>query len=95
MNILFLTLLQIESLEKHSIYHDLFRKFRDHGHYIYIVSPRERRNEKKTELITEINVQMLCVKIGNITKCNVLEKGISTMLIEKRFKSAIKRYFLM
>lgn len=93
MNILFLTLLQIESLEKHSIYHDLFRKFRDHGHYIYIVSPRERRNEKKTELITEINVQMLCVKIGNITKCNVLEKGISTMLIEKRFKSAIKRYF--
>ena len=30
-------------------------------------------------------VHMLHVKIGNITKCSIIEKGISTVLIESQF----------
>lgn len=31
--------------------------------------------------------------MGNITKCSIIEKGISSLQIEYKFKSAIKRYF--
>lgn len=93
MNVLFLTIGRMESIEARSIYPDLLRQFRDHGHNIYIVSPRERRTGLATELKIESGAHMLYVHIGNITKCNLLEKGISTILIEKQFKTAIKKYF--
>lgn len=93
MNVLFLTIGRMESIEAHSIYPDLLRQFRDHGHNIYIVSPREKRTGLATELKIENGAHMLYVHIGNITKCNLLEKGISTILIEKQFKTAIKKYF--
>ncbi len=93
MNILFLTIGQMESIEVHGIYSDLLRQFRDNGHDVYIVSPREQRTGLKTELIQENGAKLLCVKIGNITKCNIVEKGISTVLVESQFKSAIMKYF--
>ncbi len=93
MNILFLTIGRMESIEAHSIYPDLLRQFRDNGHNVYIVSPRERRTGLKTELISSGNVHNLYVKIGNITRCNLIEKGISTVMVEGQFKAAIKKYF--
>ena len=39
MNILFLSLLQINSLGQHSIYTDLLREFVKRGHFVRIVSP--------------------------------------------------------
>lgn len=93
MNVLFLTIGRMESIEAHSIYPDLLRQFRDHSHNVYIVSPREKRTGLATELKIENGAHMLYVHIGNITKCNLLEKGISTILIEKQFKTAIKKYF--
>ncbi len=93
MNVLFLTIGRMESIDAHSIYPDLLRQFRDNGHDVYIVSPRERRTHLKTELSEQGHVHMLYVQIGNITKCNILEKGISTVRIESQFKSAIKKYF--
>ncbi len=93
MNVLFLTIGRMESIEAHSIYPDLLRQFRDNGHDVYIVSPRERRTGLKTELVEKDNVHMLYVQIGNITKCNILEKGISTIRIESQFKKAIKKRF--
>ncbi len=93
MNVLFLTIGRMESIEAHSIYPDLLRQFRDHGHDIYIVSPRERRTGLKTELIETDHVHMLYVRIGNITKCGFIEKGVSTIMIETQFKSAIKKHF--
>ena len=93
MNILFLTIGRMESIEQHSIYPDLLRAFRNNGHNIYTVSPYEKRVGRETELIEENGVHYLYVKIGNLTKCNVIENGISTLLIEKQFKDAICRYF--
>lgn len=93
MNVLFLTIGRMEDIDAHGIYPDLLRQFREHGHHIFVVSPSERRTGKKTELVKKTGVQLLHVKIGNITKCGTLEKGISTVQIEAQFKSAIQRYF--
>ena len=93
MNILFLTIGRMESIEQHSIYPDLLRALRNNGHKIYTISPYEKRVGKETELIEENGVHYLYVKIGNLTKCNVIEKGISTLLIEKQFKDAIGKYY--
>lgn len=93
MNVLFLTIGRMESIEAHSLYPDLLRQFCRNGHSVYVVSPYERRVGKETSYDKENGVHMLRVKIGNLTKCNIIEKGISTLRIESQFKSAIKKYF--
>lgn len=70
----------------------MMRKFRDEGHQVYIVLPRERRTGKPTALEEQGGVKMLYVRTLNITKTNIVEKGIGTLLIEQVFKKAIKRY---
>lgn len=93
MNILFLTTGRMESIEQHAIYPDLLRCFRDHGHKVYTVSSYEKRLGKTTELIQENGTSMLHVQIGNLTKTKIVEKGISTILIEHQYKKAIKKHF--
>lgn len=93
MNVLFLTTGTLENIEQHSIYPDLLRCFRDNGHNIYTVSSYEKRIGKKTELIEDHGAHMLHVRIGNLTKTNLLEKGISTLMVERQYLSAIKHHF--
>lgn len=93
MNILFLTLLDFESLEERNIYTDLLREFKKNNHKVYVISPTERRNHKPTELIQRNNDIILKLQIGNMQKTNVLEKGISTITLESKFVKGIKTYF--
>ncbi|WP_431029545.1 glycosyltransferase family 4 protein [Lysinibacillus sp. LZ02] len=92
MNILFLSISDLNSVEDQGIYNDLMRQFRDNGHQVYIVNAREKRLKKSTEYITEKGVHFLKVKIGNITQNNLLEKGVSTLMLEGQFLRAIKKY---
>ena len=92
MNILFLTTGRMESIEQHAIYPDLLRCFRDKGHNVYTVSANEKRSGKETEYFEDNGTHALRVKIGNLTKTNLLEKGISTLLIEYQYKNAIFKY---
>ncbi len=93
MNILFLTLLDFKSLRDRNIYTDLLREFVNYGHNVYVISPVERRNGIDTHVIKEENAIILKLKIGNTQKTNIIEKGISTITIESRFISGIKKYF--
>ena len=93
MNILFLSLVDFESLETQNIYSDLLRKFLKEGNKIFAISPIERRKKKNTYIIKKKNHQILKLKIGNIQKINVVEKGISTMQIENQCIKAIKKYY--
>jgi len=68
------------------------RKFRDEGHEVYIVSPRERRLSEKTRLYDSEGVHFLGVKTFNLQKTSVVEKGIGQVLIEIQFKRAIKQH---
>lgn len=93
MNILFLSIGNVQSIDNGGIYPDLLRKFKENGHNIFIVSPSERREKNKTQLNVLNGVHYLTVKTGNITKVNLIEKGISTLLIERQFLTAIKKYY--
>jgi len=92
MNILFLTTGRMSNVEDHAIYPDLLREFRNHGHHVYHVSTYEKRVGKETEYVEENGTHALRVKIGNLTKCNIIEKGISTLMIESQYLAAIKLY---
>lgn len=93
MNVLFLTLSQVISdISSRGIYPDLLRKFAREGHNVYIVCPFERRFKKATCLSVIGNIHILAVKTLNITKTNIVEKGIGTIIIEYQFRKAIKKY---
>lgn len=93
MNVLFLTLLSFESIEERNIYTDLLREFVKNGHRVYTISPVEKRYHQKTHMVSEANSKILRLQIGNTQKTNIIEKGISTVMIEPAFKRAIKNYF--
>jgi glycosyltransferase involved in cell wall biosynthesis len=92
MNIIFLTMSNLIEVDTHGIYTDLMRKFRDEGHQVYIVSPRERRKGEKTRLYETGGVRILGVRTLNLQKTNVIEKGIGQVLVETQFKKAIKKH---
>lgn len=92
MNILFLSIGKLDDINERGIYTDLLRQFRDNGHNVYVVTPREKRLNLPTEYTLEDGVRFLRVKTGNITKTNVLEKGISTIMIETIFLRLIKKH---
>ncbi|MGE7647257.1 glycosyltransferase family 4 protein [Peribacillus frigoritolerans] len=93
MNVLFLTLSNMENVNERGIYSDLVRELARIGINMYVVSPREKRTNLPTELSQIENINILKVKTGNITKVNFIEKGLSTLSIEKQYLKAVKRYF--
>lgn len=93
MNILFLTIGTLGNIEDSGIYSDLLRQFRDNSHKVYVVSPREKRLGLPTECVEKNGATLLKVRIGNITKTHLIEKGISTITIESQYIKAIKKYF--
>ena len=92
MNILFLSLERYWSITEHKLYTDLLRKFIEGRHNVYSLSPVERREHKKGGVIKEGNSTIIKVNIGNIQKTNIVEKGISTLLIERQYLAAIRKH---
>lgn len=93
MNILFLTLLDFNSINERNIYTDLLREFIKHDHTIYTITPVERRKQQETRLLSDGKATILKLRIGNTQKTNIIEKGISTLNIEPQFIRGIKKYF--
>lgn len=93
MNVLFLTLLDFNTIDEHNIYTDLLREFVKQGHAIYAITPVERRKKQSTRLIRAEKATILKLRIGNTQKTNIIEKGLSTISIEPQFIRGIKKYF--
>lgn len=94
MNILLLTLSKMEDINQRGIYTDLIREISNREINIYVVSPRQKRENMETELSIEDNINILKVKTGNITATkSFIEKGISTLRIEDQYLNAIKEHF--
>jgi glycosyltransferase involved in cell wall biosynthesis len=93
MNILFLTVVRIKDISERGIYTDLMRKFVSEGHRVYIACPAERRYKEETTVIDSDNLHILNIKTLNIQKTNLIEKGISTLLLESQFSRAIRKYY--
>ena len=94
MKVIFLTMSHIVDMDEHGIYFDLMRKFRNEGHAVYIVSPRERRLGTKTSLYEAGGVHFLGVKTLNLQKTSVVEKGVGQVLVKSQFTKAIKKYLV-
>ncbi len=97
MNVIFLTLVRISNMEERGIYQDLMRKFRDEGHQVYVLTPEERERGSwlsvhGSRLEESHGVHILRVKTLKIQKTNIVEKGIGTLLLERQYKTAIKKY---
>lgn len=91
MRLLFLTLIDFGSFNERNLYCDLLREFIKNGHEVYCISPAEKRTGIKTHF--EENGHLLKLKIGNTQKTNIVEKGISTLMLESQYISAIKKFF--
>lgn len=92
MNILFLSLGRYKSVNEKGIYTDLLREFISHGHNVTILSSMETKEKNAPSVIEEENCTIVRVFTGKIQKTNIIEKGINTILIETRYKNAIKKY---
>ncbi len=73
MNILFLSLLDIDNFDNENIYMDLLNEFIKRNYNVFIVSPIERRRKKQTYIIDNGKSKILKVKIGYIQKTNIIE----------------------
>jgi len=93
MNVLFLSISAIPPITQHSITLDLVHTFLEKGHKVWVVGALERRENADTYLAEEMGCQVLRVKIGNNKKANLIEKGITTLMLPKIYISAIKKYF--
>ena len=92
MKIVFLTMVNLTEVDSQGIYQDLMRIFRNEGHEVFIVSPRERRTGEKTHRYEANGVHVLGVRTLNLQKTNPIEKGIGQIMVETQFKKAIKQY---
>ncbi|MBT9147822.1 MAG: hypothetical protein DDT32_01588 [Syntrophomonadaceae bacterium] len=93
MNVLFLTIIDFATIDDSGIYTDLMREFVKENHKVCIISPTEKRKKEPTRLIDQGNYKILKLQIGNIQKTNLIEKGISMLTLEAKYKQAIREYF--
>ena len=90
--LIFLTMSNLQDVAEPGIYMDLMRKFRDEGHAVTVVSPRERRMGQPTRMKSADGVRILGVRTLNLQKTNVIEKGIGQVLVTWQFKRAIRKH---
>ena len=93
MNILFLTIVSIPDIDEQSLYGDLLKTLKSHGHNVFVVTVREKRDGSATELKDSHGVQILSVATGNITKSGTIEKGLATLRLPYQFERAIDAFF--
>lgn len=93
MKVLFLTIGAVSDFNNSGAYTDLLKKFAREGHDVYVVGAIEKRYGIETNLQEVFGIHILKVRIGNITKTNMVEKGISTLLIGEQYKRAIEKFF--
>lgn len=93
MNVLFLTISALPHMSKHSISLDLLREFKRNGHNVYAVGGLEKKSNMETYVSVEDDITVLRVKIGNNKKANIIQKGITTLMLPKLYIRAIKQYF--
>lgn len=82
----------MENVNERGIYTDLVRELAGRGVNMYVVFPREKRMNLPTELSKVDNINLLKVRTGNITKTNFIEKGFSTIAIERQYLRAVQKY---
>ena len=92
MEVIFITLGYPDNGRHSNLYSDLMQEFKRNGHGVTVVCQIEKRRHRPTELIEVDGIPILKVRTGNVTQTNLLEKGVSTLLLEDQFINAIKMH---
>lgn len=93
MKIIFLSISYSEN-NHISSYEELLQEFVSNGHEVFVACASEKRKQRNTGITCERGINVLRIRTGNITgNVNLIEKGISTVMIDKQFQKAISRYF--
>ncbi len=93
MNVLFISISSLPHVSEHGISLDLIHEFRRQGHNMYIICALEKRDNQETYITEEDGCKILRVKIGNNKRANIIEKGMTTVLLPKKYIAAIKEYY--
>lgn len=93
MNILFLSLLNLGDYSNQNIYGDLLKTFRSHGHTVYAVSPSEPGASIGPGLREFYGIQDLKVATGKLTKCGMIEKGLSLLRLPHQMLAGVRKSF--
>ena len=80
-------------MSEHGITQDLIHEFIAHGHNVYLVSSLERGSGKETSLSIESGCHVLRVKIGKNKQANLIEKGLTTILLPYIYIIHIVKFF--
>lgn len=92
MNILFLTLGNIDALEKHTIYCDLLREFIKNGHSVSTLSPGNKKQERISYGGIECSLAYVDLDTVRGGK-NIIKKGISTIRTGSLFIRGINQFY--
>lgn len=92
MNILYLSLGEFDSFESGSVHIDLMKKFAE-NHNVFLVCKNEKRNCEETRIDVIDGINILRIRTGNIKNVSLIEKGLSTLLLEYQFLKSIKKFF--
>ncbi len=90
--VIFISLVQINTLEESGIYQDLLRQFMLRGHEVTVVCPVERRTGLPTRVIKENAASILQVRTLNVQKAPIWEKGIATISLNWVLQNAIRKH---
>ena len=93
MNVLFVSISSLPHVSEHGISLDLIHEFKRQGHNMYIICALEKRDNQETYIAEEDGCKILRVKIGNNKRANIIEKGLTTVLLPKKYIAAIKEYY--
>lgn len=93
MNILFVTL-PFSTTKTQIFYDDLLLEFVRNGDHVYVACANERGCEEKSGLSEYKGMTVLRIPTGKITgQVGLIEKGISTLMMDYLYKKAIKKYY--
>lgn len=92
-NVLFLTPIYSYE-EKGNLYADLVETLAAHGNSVTVMTPKERKYKPEERIEEHGAVRCLSFRCLNFRgKVNVIEKGISTLLLGVQYKTAFKKHF--
>lgn len=93
MNVLFISISSLPHVSEHGISLDLIHEIKSKGHKVYIICALEKRENQETYLTEEDGCRILRVRIGNNKKANIIEKGLTTVLLPHKYIAAIKQFY--
>lgn len=93
MNVLFLTL-PFSTSKVAVFYDDLLLEFVNNGDKVYVACANEKGCGEEAGISAYKGITVLRIPTGKITgNVGLIEKGISTLMMDSQFKRAIKKYY--